>query len=47
VERCDPCTRLQRFTYRGVMRDLADRGGLRATIVEGGEISMGDAVVEV
>jgi MOSC domain-containing protein YiiM len=44
VERCDPCIRLQRFTYRGVMRDLADRGGLRATILEGGEIRVGDAV---
>lgn len=44
VERCDPCSRLQRFTYRGVMRDLAERGGLRAEILEGGEIRVGDPV---
>lgn len=44
VERCDPCSRLERFTYRGIMRDLADRGGLRAEILEGGEIRVGDPV---
>lgn len=44
VERCDPCSRLQRFTYRGIMRDLADRGGLRVEILEGGEIRVGDPV---
>jgi MOSC domain-containing protein YiiM len=44
VEPCDPCSRLQRFTYRGVMRDLADRGGLRAEILEGGEFRVGDPV---
>lgn len=42
VERCDPCSRLQKFTYRGVMRDLRDHGGLRAEILEGGEIRVGD-----
>ena len=44
VERCDPCVRLQKFTYRGVMRDLRDHGGLRAEILRGGEIRVGDAV---
>ena len=44
VERCDPCSRLQRLTYHGVMRDLADRGGLRATVLEGGDFRVGDAV---
>ena len=44
VEPCHPCTRLQRFTYRGVIRDLARRGGLRATVLEGGEFGVGDVV---
>ena len=44
VERCEPCSRLERFTYRGAMRDLAERGGLRATILEGGELRVGDRV---
>jgi MOSC domain-containing protein YiiM len=46
VERCDPCSRLQKFTYRGVMRDLRDHGGLRAEILVGGEIRVGDPVTE-
>ena len=44
VERCDPCSRLTRLTYRGVERDLRDRGGLRAEILESGDIRVGDAV---
>jgi MOSC domain-containing protein YiiM len=42
VERCDPCTHLQRLTYRGVMRDLHQRGGLRAEVVESGDVRPGD-----
>ena len=42
VERCDPCTHLGRMTYRDVVRDLHERGGLRAEILEGGEIADGD-----
>ena len=44
VERCDPCSRLTRLTYRGVERDLRDRGGLRAEILESGDIRVGDSV---
>lgn len=44
TERCDPCSRLTRLTYRGVERDLRDRGGLRAEILESGDIRVGDAV---
>ncbi|MFL5383508.1 MAG: MOSC domain-containing protein [Longimicrobiaceae bacterium] len=44
VERCDPCVRLTRLTYQGVERDLRDRGGLRAEILEGGDIRVGDPV---
>ena len=42
VEPCDPCSRLERLTYRGVMRDLHDRGGLRAEVLDGGDIRVGD-----
>src|SRR5262249_22802404 len=38
VERCDPCTHLGRQTYREVVRDLHERGGLRAEVVESGDI---------
>lgn len=44
IERCDPCSRLARLTYPGVTRDLRDRGGLRAEVLSGGEIRIGDAV---
>jgi len=45
IERCDPCSRLTRLTYRGVERDLCDRGGLRAEILESGDIRVGDDVI--
>jgi MOSC domain-containing protein YiiM len=44
VERCDPCRRLEKLTYRGVMRDLDERGGLRAVVLRGGAVREGDAV---
>ena len=44
IERCDPCSRLTRLTYRGVERDLRDRGGLRAEILESGDIRVGDPI---
>jgi MOSC domain-containing protein YiiM len=41
---CDPCRTLERRTVQGVLRGLAGRGGLRADIVVGGEIAVGDVV---
>jgi MOSC domain-containing protein YiiM len=41
---CDPCDHLQKLTQPGVLRGLVDRGGLRADIVRGGRIAVGDAV---
>ena len=41
---CDPCATLQSRTQPGVLRGLVDRGGLRADIVSGGEIAVGDEV---
>ena len=44
VELCEPCNRLAKLTERGVLRGLVHRGGLRADILTGGEIAVGDAV---
>ncbi|MEA2357050.1 MAG: hypothetical protein QOI62_310 [Solirubrobacteraceae bacterium] len=42
--RCEPCAHLQRLTRPGVLRALVHRGGLRADVLRGGEIRVGDAV---
>ena len=47
VELCHPCGHLAKLTYRGVTRDLKMRGGLRAEVLEGGEICVGDALAQV
>jgi MOSC domain-containing protein YiiM len=44
-ELCEPCRHLQRLTRPEVLRGLVHRGGLRADIVSGGRIAVGDAVV--
>jgi MOSC domain-containing protein YiiM len=44
VELCHPCAHLGRQTYRDVVRDLHQRGGLRAEVLRGGDISAGDAL---
>jgi MOSC domain-containing protein YiiM len=41
---CEPCAHLQELTRPGVLRELVHRGGLRADIVTGGTISVGDDV---
>jgi MOSC domain-containing protein YiiM len=46
-ELCDPCNHLQSTTYPGVLRGLVGRGGLRAAILSGGEIAVGDPVLEL
>jgi MOSC domain-containing protein YiiM len=43
-ELCEPCAHLQKLTKPGVLRGLVHRGGLRADIVSGGRIAVGDAV---
>ena len=43
-EWCEPCSHLQSLTKPGVLRGLVHRGGLRAQVVEGGRIAVGDAV---
>ncbi len=44
VELCEPCNRLAKLTERGVLRGLVHRGGLRADILSGGRIAVGDSV---
>jgi MOSC domain-containing protein YiiM len=44
TELCEPCNTLAKLTERGVLRGLVHRGGLRADILAGGEIAVGDPV---
>ena len=41
---CEPCTVVQRYAGRPVLRPLVHRGGLRADILADGEIRLGDPV---
>jgi MOSC domain len=43
---CEPCTVVQRYAGRPVLRPLVHRGGLRADILADGEIEIGDLVRE-
>jgi steroid delta-isomerase-like uncharacterized protein len=42
---CEPCDHLEALTQKGVRKGLVHRGGLRADIVSGGTIRVGDPVV--
>ena len=41
---CEPCAHLERLSARGVLRGLLQRGGLRAEVLSGGLIRVGDLV---
>lgn len=41
---CEPCAHLEELTQRGVLAGLIHRGGLRADIVAGGAIHVGDFI---
>ena len=41
---CEPCTVVQRYAGRPVLRALVHRGGLRADILRDGEITIGDPI---
>lgn len=46
IELCEPCLDLQRWLGNpNTIKALVHRGGLRADILEGGTVSVGDAVV--
>jgi MOSC domain-containing protein YiiM len=44
LELSEPCRKLERLTEHGVLRGLVHRGGLRAEVLVGGEIRIGDPV---
>jgi MOSC domain-containing protein YiiM len=45
VQLAEPCTKLQRLTgQKSILRDLVHRGGLRADILRGGQIRIGDSI---
>ena len=46
VRLCEPCAYLEGLTEKGVLAGLMHRGGLRAEIVNGGTIRVGDAITE-
>lgn len=48
TERCEPCSYLEAHLERqGVREALVHRGGLRAQILEGGVVQVGDAIERV
>ena len=44
VKDCPPCTHLEGLVHKPVLHPLTDRGGLRARVVEGGLLRVGDAL---
>jgi MOSC domain-containing protein YiiM len=43
---CEPCTYLEGMIGRPILRDFVHRGGLRVSILEDGDIAVGDAVAD-
>lgn len=46
VELNEPCRHLESLTRPGVLKGLVHRGGVRANVVRGGTIAVGDEVAE-
>lgn len=44
IRLCDPCAHLESLSARGALRGLIHRGGLRADVVSGGMIRVGDSI---
>ena len=42
---CEPCAHMEKLTVKGALRGLIHRRGLRAEIVKGGTIRVGDALI--
>ncbi|MEP7068207.1 MAG: MOSC domain-containing protein [Usitatibacter sp.] len=45
AELCEPCSLFARRTHREVLEHLKGRGGLRAAVLEGGTLRVGDPVL--
>jgi len=43
---CNPCTWMDAIIAKGTYRLMKGRGGLRAKVVEGGKIALGDSMLE-
>lgn len=41
---CHPCTHLDRVTGKSLLKPLANKGGLRASILDDGRIAVGDLI---
>jgi MOSC domain-containing protein YiiM len=44
---CEPCSHLEEVTGKPLLRTLLHRGGLRAELLTGGTVRVGDAVARV
>lgn len=44
IRPCDPCAYLEGRTRPGLARDMAHKGGLRAEILVGGTVKVGDSI---
>lgn len=47
VRACPPCNHLDELTGKPLLKPLARRGGLRARVVRGGEVRVGDRIERV
>jgi MOSC domain-containing protein YiiM len=47
IRLCEPCEHLESLTRPGVREALLHRGGLRAQILEGGTIRVGDPIIVI
>lgn len=47
IRLCEPCNYLAKQTFREVLKGLVHKGGLRAQILSGGKIKVGDEINEI
>lgn len=47
IELCEPCAYMQKLVGKPVLKPLLHRAGLRAAIIEGGDIQVGDTIEQL